>query len=123
MSSYTALAAGPVAVLIALLGSTISLIRLAKRASGPRFERLQRAHGNAIEHVPLMLLLLFIAEALHAPRVLLLVAAVSIIVGRFAHAAGMLLRQARPHPLQFFGAGVTYLVESGLGVLVLALAF
>jgi uncharacterized membrane protein YecN with MAPEG domain len=119
MHSTTALAAGTVGLLIALLGTAVSLTRIAKRASGPGFERLQRAHGNAVEHVPLMLVLLFLAEELAAPRALLLAAATTLIVARFAHAAGMLIR--RRHPLQFFGATLTYIVEAGLAVLVMVL--
>jgi hypothetical protein len=122
MHSYTALAAGPVALLIAVLGSTVSLLRLAKRATGPGFERLQRAHGNAAEHAPLMLFLLFLAEALGTSHTVLLVAAIGIIVARFVHAAGMLLRRGRPHPLQFSGAALTYTAEAGLGLLVLVRA-
>jgi uncharacterized protein len=123
MASYTALAAGPVALLIAFLGISISLLRRAKRASGPGFERLQRAHGNAIEHVPLLLILLYLAETLHAPHEVLLLGAWGIIVARFIHAAGLLLRRGGPHALQFAGATLTYLLELGLGVAVLILAF
>ncbi len=49
-------------------------------------------------------------------------AAVGIVIARFAHAAGMLLRRGRPHLLQFAGAGLTYALEAGLGMLVLARA-
>jgi uncharacterized membrane protein YecN with MAPEG domain len=122
MHSYTALAAGPVALLIAGLGGTISLIRLARKASGPGFERLHRAHGNAVEHAPLLLILLFIAEALGARPITLLAAAVGIVLARFLHAAGMLLRRGGPQPLQRVGAGLTYLLEAGLGVIVLVRA-
>jgi uncharacterized membrane protein YecN with MAPEG domain len=73
--SYTALAAGPVALLIAVLGIAISLSRLARRASGPGFHGLQRAHGNACEHTPLLLILLFLAETLHSPHWVLVLGA------------------------------------------------
>ena len=119
MSSYTALAAGSVALLIAFLGITISLLRRSGRASGPGFQRLQRAHGNAIEHVPLLLILLYLAETLHAPRDVLLIGAWGIIAARVLHAAGLLLVRSGAHPLQFAGATLTYLLELGLGVTVL----
>jgi len=122
MPSYTALAAGPVALLIAFLGIAISLVRLGGRASAPWFQRLQRAHGNAIEHVPLLLILLYLAETMHAPNIVLLLGACGIIAARFLHAAGLLLVHRRPHPLQFAGAGLTYFLELGLGVSVLVRA-
>jgi len=120
MPTYTALAAGSVGLLIALLGSCISLLRLSKRAKGRRFDDLQRAHGNACEHVPILLILLYLAETLHAPHIALVVGAWGIIVARVLHAAGMLLRPGPlARPFQFGGAGLTYLLEAGLGWVVL----
>jgi uncharacterized membrane protein YecN with MAPEG domain len=122
MPTYTALAAGPVTLLIALLGITISLTRRGGRASGPGFERLHRAHGNACEHVPLLLIVLYLAETMHAPREVLVLGAWGIIAARVLHAAGLLLVRKGPHPLQFAGATLTYLLELGLGITVLVRA-
>jgi uncharacterized membrane protein YecN with MAPEG domain len=117
--SYTALAAGPVALLIAVLGIAISLNRLARRATGPGFHGLQRAHGNACEHTPLLLILLFLAETLHSPHWVLVLAAWGIIAARLLHAVGLILARGGTNPLQFVGAGLTYTLEVGLGVSVL----
>jgi uncharacterized protein len=116
---YTAIAAGALGTIFCLLGSAVSLTRIAGKAEGKQFERLQRAHGNAAEHMPMMLILILVAEALRAPRWVLIAAVIAAIVARLIHAAGYLIR--RRHPLHFTGSTITYMIEGGLGVLVLVL--
>jgi uncharacterized membrane protein YecN with MAPEG domain len=125
MISITAVTAGSLALIYSGIGSTISLLRLSGRGRATdkpydTFQRLVRSHGNFAEHVPLLLILLFFAEMLGAPRALLAGAAVAIVVARLFHAGGFILRLR--HPLQAVGAGMTYTLEAGLGVLLLAYA-
>jgi hypothetical protein len=65
----------------------------------------------------LLLVLLFLAETVGAPRPVLLGAALTMIASRLLHVAGYTQRPG--HPLQFTGAALTYLLEAGLGALVL----
>ncbi len=114
---YTAIAAGALGILLSLLGSAISLRRITGKGEGERFERLRRIHGNAIEHVPIMLILILVSEALAAPRWLLLAAVITAVFARLIHAVGYFIR--RRHPLHFAGATLTYIIEGGLGLFVL----
>lgn len=117
---YTAIAAGALGLILALLGTTISLKRISGRGTGEDFERLRRVHANGTEHIPILLILILCAEALAAPKWVLQVAVGVTILARVIHAAGYLIR--RRHPLHTTGATLTYILESGLAVLVLVLA-
>lgn len=119
MTSYTAIAVGPLGLLFAVLGLLVSRARIGRQASGDRFDRLRRAHGNAAEHIPILVILLFIAELLGAPRPLLLGAAIAMIGARVIHPVGYVIRQG--HPLQFTGATITYILEAGLAILVIVM--
>src|SRR4051812_31462685 len=93
----TALFAAPLALLFATLGAVLSLRRL-RSGIGPAmqgdkaFLRLQRVHGNFAEHVPLLLLLLYLRESLGAPATLLWAMGGTLWVARACHALGLLLR-------------------------------
>jgi uncharacterized membrane protein YecN with MAPEG domain len=122
MIFQTAWIAAPLMILVTLLGLRISGLRLSgvarskDEAALASFARWQRAHGNAIEHVPLVLLLLFMIEMLHASRVTVLALGVPFVAARLLHAYGTI----RPHRWsKFIGAGITYAVELGVGGLLL----
>jgi len=114
MPFKTALVAAPLLLLIAGLGMAISM-RRRREGIGPgmagdaAFVRLQRAHGNAVEHAPLLLLGLLLLELLGAGPSRLIALGVAILVARGAHAAGILLRPR--HPLHFLGGALTYTLE------------
>src|SRR5689334_16915492 len=114
MPLVTALAAAPLFLLIAGLGVAISG-RRRRQGIGPgmagdvAFIRLQRAHGNAVEHSPMLLLGLLFLELLGARHPVLVTYAVAIVVARIAHAAGIVQRPR--HPLHFLGAALTYFLE------------
>ncbi|HET9754231.1 MAG TPA: MAPEG family protein [Myxococcales bacterium] len=118
MPVKTALVAAPLFLLIAGLGLAISYRRRRERI-GPgmqgdaRFVRLQRAHGNAVEHVPLLLVGMLLLELMGGGGALVTAVGVAILVGRAAHAAGLIMRTR--HPLHFFGAALTYTLEVLLG--------
>lgn len=122
MPVKTALVAAPLLLLVAGLGLAISYRRRRERI-GPgmqgdaEFVRLQRAHGNAVEHVPLLLLGMLLLELMGGGAALLTLVGAAILVARAAHAAGLVMRPR--HPLHFFGAALTYTVEVLLGWLLL----
>lgn len=61
--------------------------------SGPLM-RIVRAHGNFAEYVPMVLLLLLLAELRGAPVPLLHVTGASLLIGRLVHAFGLVARPA-----------------------------
>ncbi|RKH58620.1 MAPEG family protein [Corallococcus llansteffanensis] len=76
-----------------------------------------RAHGNNVEHVPLALILLLLAELCGGNSVALHVFGGALLVGRLVHAFGML----KNSPVQAGGALLTLLVQLGLAGYVLLL--
>ena|SRR5689334_23371509 len=119
MPFVTALVAAPLLLLIAGLGVAISSHRR-RQGIGPgmagdvAFTRLQRAHGNAVEHSPMLLLGLLFLELLGARSPVLIAFGVAIVVARIAHAAG--ITQRPRHPLHVLGAALTYFLEVALAV-------
>ena len=114
MPLETALVAAPLFLLIAGLGMAISARRRRERigpgmAGDATFIRLQRAHGNAVEHVPILLLGLLLLELLGVSSSRLVALGVAILVARGSHAAGIVLRSR--HPLHFLGAALSYALE------------
>ncbi len=85
------------------------------------FTRLQRAHGNAIEHVPVLLVALLLLELLGASSLQMVALGVAILVARAAHASGIILRPR--HPLHTLGGALTYTLEIAMAcMLVFAVA-
>jgi uncharacterized membrane protein YecN with MAPEG domain len=120
--THTALVAGPLLFFVAVLGIVISSRRRRERigpgmAGDASFVRLQRAHGNAVEHIPLLLAGMLLLELMGAGGTLLAAVGVAILLARAAHASGLLLRPR--HPLHFFGGALTYALEILLGCLLL----
>jgi uncharacterized membrane protein YecN with MAPEG domain len=118
----TAWIAAPLMILIALLGLRISGLRLGgksrstDKATLASFERWQRAHGNAVEHVPMVLILLFLFERMYGGHGAVPVIGVTFVASRLLHAYGAILPSRWP---KFIGASLTYAVELALGGLLL----
>jgi uncharacterized membrane protein YecN with MAPEG domain len=118
----TAWIAAPLMILVALLGLRISGLRLGGKARSTdkatlaAFERWQRAHGNAVEHVPMVLILLYIYERMYGGHGLVPVIGVTFVAARLLHAYGAILPTRYP---KILGAALTYAVELALGVLLL----
>lgn len=76
-----------------------------------------RAHGNAIEYIP-TLLVLFLLASQHSPAWLAIPLIIGATLGRLLHAFGMLTTQslAEPTIIREAGAGVTYLFGIGLAL-------
>ncbi|WP_432286933.1 MAPEG family protein [Aminobacter sp. BA135] len=75
-----------------------------------------RQHGNFIEWVPFVLILMVLAEAQGTDRLWLHAAGILLVVGRLAHPLGLRIDNAG-HPLRYVGNGTNV-----LAVLVLAVA-
>ena len=121
VTSFAALLAG---LLILLL--TIKVIQLRRRGGvvlGDNDDRILakaiRGHANAVEQLPIALILMGLAEAQGASQALLILAAMALIVGRALHGIyfavhGTLWR------FRFFGMWLTLAAQVGL-ILILAL--
>ena len=114
-------------ILLFLLGANVTRNR-ALRGAGNQLptdptDRLMiavRAHGNAAEYIPTMIVLLLVCSVLSDSWVVDLLAIAAVFV-RYVHAVGMLRsRSLATHgPLRDVGAMGTYLVGLALGVTVL----
>ena len=124
MSTITVVCIALLGILLFLLGANVTRNR-ALRAGGNQLpsdptDRLLiavRAHGNAAEYIPTMIVLLLVCSAL-SDSWLIDVLAVAAVVVRFTHALGMLRSPslATHGPLRDVGAMGTYLVGVALGV-------
>ncbi len=95
MLPVTSLYAGLLALLV--LALTINVIRLRRAhrvgigdGGNHQLSRAIRVHANAVENIPLVLLLLAVAEFNTSPQWLLHVAGLSLLLGRLLHAWGLL---------------------------------
>ena len=77
-----------------------------------------RRHGNFIEHVPLLLVLMAIIEVNEGSAVFLHVVGIALVVCRIAHPFGLRHDRAQT-PMRMLGAGGTFLVTIALGLGVL----
>jgi uncharacterized membrane protein YecN with MAPEG domain len=53
------------------------------------FQQVIRAHGNFTEYAPIVLILLFISEVNHSNPIVLHLAGIALLSGRFLHAFGL----------------------------------
>lgn len=80
-----------------------------------------RCHGNFIEWVPFILVLMILAESQGAGAAWLHVAGVLTVVGRLAHPFGLKIDNAA-HPLRYLGNGPNFLAVIILGIALLRIA-
>lgn len=104
-------------LLLALAMLVVARRRSAKIGLGVRddreLERRVRAHGNAVEYVPIALLLLLVAELSGLGSSWLHAAGIALVGSRVAHAFG-LTRSAGTSPGRLVGTLGTWLVILGL---------
>jgi uncharacterized membrane protein YecN with MAPEG domain len=123
----TGVYAALIALLVVALAARIVRLRLQLRVGigdggQPVLARAIRAHGNLIEHAPLMLLLLLVAELSKAlPAAGLHATGGVIVLGRALHAFG-LTRSAGTSPSRFLGTALTWLALIGLALALIARA-
>jgi uncharacterized membrane protein YecN with MAPEG domain len=116
----TGLYAGLLVLLLVVLGMRVTLLRSKLRVGSghgndPQLARAVRVHGNAIEWILPMLVVLLVAELDGANRVFLHVCGASFIAARIAHAVGM-SRTSKDSRGRFWGMAGTWVV-----IIVLAL--
>jgi uncharacterized membrane protein YecN with MAPEG domain len=90
----TALYAGVLALLLLMLALRVIRLRWKLRVGlgdggDKAMSRAIRVHGNAIEHVPIALLLLLVAELNHASPAMLHACGAVLVVARVLHALGL----------------------------------
>ena len=110
-----ALYAGLSALLLLILAVQVSRYRMRLKVGlgdggHPELTRAIRVHGNAVEWVLPMLLLLLIAELNHASHVFLHVCGIAFLAARVAHAIGLSGRSGG----RFMGTVVSWSVISVL---------
>jgi hypothetical protein len=128
MSTVTVVCIALLGMLLFLLGANVTRHRALRGAGNQQptdpSDKLLiaiRAHGNAAEYVPTMIVLLLVCSALSSSRAVDVLAVAAVAV-RFTHAFGMLRSTtlASHGPLRDIGALGTYLVGLALGVTALA---
>ncbi|HWP94965.1 MAG TPA: MAPEG family protein [Gammaproteobacteria bacterium] len=122
----TALYAVPLALLVVALSARVSLLRRRHRVGLgdgglPVLAQAIRAHGNAVENIPLALALMALLELNGGPSALLHTFGVWFVAARLIHAIG-LTRSAGASLPRLFGAGSTLLILLGLALLNLVFA-
>ncbi|MCG8274691.1 MAPEG family protein [Aquamicrobium sp. NLF2-7] len=111
MLPITSTVAALAAVGLIALSVPVSLRRMqVKQAIGmgddPGLLRRIRAQGNFIEYVPVALILLALAELRGAPQIFVFAIAGSLVIGRTAHAIGMM---GGVKPLRRMGMMATFI--------------
>lgn len=123
----TAIYAALAALLVLVLAARVVIARNARKVGfgdgGDRdLARRIRAHANALENLPLALLLLLLLELNQTQPVLLHGLGIVLIVARIAHAIG--LSRSSGHSVgRFGGTGLTWLVMLAMALLLLWQAF
>jgi len=117
----TALYAGLCGLLIIYLAFNVTSFRKRKVAEGHAdFSAMQvaiRAHGNAVEYIPIAMILLFLAELGGTAPMWLHVFGASFVASRVAHAHGYIKSQGGASRGRFFGTATCFLVITILAVI------
>jgi uncharacterized membrane protein YecN with MAPEG domain len=90
----TAFYAGLLGILFFYLSALVVKNRLSKNillgdGGDHHFQQVIRAHGNFSEYTPIVIILLFIAEVNLSQSIVLHLAGIALLAGRFLHAFGM----------------------------------
>ncbi len=126
MLQITAFYAALLALLFLFLSVRVIAERKEKRVSlgtGDQTElaRRTRVHGNFAEYVPMILLLIALAESMSAPHIFLHAAGLMLLAGRMLHAYG--LSQSPPVTrYRFYGMVLTLTAMTLAALLCLALS-
>lgn len=118
MPHVTLVCGGALAIVMTLLGMNVTRVRTQFKhfvdpASPPKKLYVAiRAHGNFVEWVPLIVVMLLVVELAGAAKTPLWVAGIGLLVGRVLHALG-LLTKLRVAPV---GSAFTWGIALWLGV-------
>jgi uncharacterized protein len=116
----------PLIVIWAILWMRITATRADSKTSigdgnDPELLLKIRQHGNFIEWVPFVLILMILAEAQNAGKLWLHAAGALLLIGRMAHPFGLKIDNAA-HPLRYVGNAPNLLAVLILAVALLRLA-
>lgn len=108
----TAMYAGILAIWLMMLAINVTASRWRYRVSlgsggDARMNRMMRVHGNAMEYIPIALLLMVIYELDGGSRTVLHIAGVTFLAARLLHAVG-LAATAAPNPGRALGMVLTW---------------
>lgn len=122
-ASLTALYGAILALLIVALGINVTVHRVKLSiplgdGGNPQMLRMIRLHGNAIEYVPLGLVLMLAYEINSGSSLALHIAGIALITGRLVQTWGMWGTEV-PGPARGTGQTLTWLAIAGLAVLIL----
>lgn len=121
MVVVTALYGALLALLILVLAGRVALYR-AKHKVGiggqdnPELHVLIRAHANAVENIPIALLLMLFAELNGIAAMYLHVAGIVLVLSRLAHAHGFVKTRGRYSVGRFYGTTANWLLVVVLAV-------
>jgi uncharacterized membrane protein YecN with MAPEG domain len=129
MSTVTVVCIALMGILLFLLGANVTRHRAIRGGTGTQLPTdpadplliAIRAHGNAAEYIPTMIVLLLVCSAL-SDSWLVDALAIAALVVRTLHAAGMLTSKtlATHGPLRQVGATGTYIIGVTLGITAIA---
>ncbi len=117
--TVTPLYALPLAVIFMILWFRVSGARSATKISfgdGGNIELLRRIrqHGNFMEWVPFVLILMTLAEGMGAPAIYLHITGALLLFGRIAHPFGLGDVSDPAHPLRYVGNGTNILATANI---------
>ncbi|WP_299592341.1 MAPEG family protein [uncultured Microbulbifer sp.] len=123
----TALYAGLCALLVIALAFKVVAFRRGKKVGigtgGDKEGAVAvRAHANAVEYIPLALILMLIAEINGLSHLWLHCLGGVLLLGRLLHAIGLVAGKGGYHPGRFIGTSLTWLVILILAVIDIAAA-
>ncbi|WP_227718229.1 MAPEG family protein [Microbulbifer sp. Q7] len=124
----TALYAGLCALLVIALAFKVVAFRRGKKVGlgtggDKEGQIVVRTHANAIEYIPLALILMLIAEINGLSHLWLHCLGGALVLGRLLHAIGLIAGRGGYHPGRFIGTSLTWLVIIILAVINIAAAF
>lgn len=117
MPNVTLVCGGALVILMTLLGLNVSRVRAQLKMfvdpSAPPKQLFVaiRAHGNFVEWVPFIVVMLLIVELAGAAKTPLWVAGIGLLVGRVLHALGLLTKLR----VAALGSGITWGIGLWLG--------
>lgn len=124
----TALYAGLCALLVIALAFKVVAFRRGKKVGlgtggDKQGEIAVRVHANAIEYIPLALILMLIAEINGLSHLWLHCLGGALVLGRLLHAVGLNAGRGGYHPGRFIGTSLTWLVIIILAVINISAVF
>jgi uncharacterized membrane protein YecN with MAPEG domain len=119
--AITALYGGILALLLTVFAINVTVHRAKLKVpigdgGNPQMLRMLRVHGNAVEYVPIGVLLMGLYELDGGSPLALHIAGIALVVGRLLHAWGLWSTEG-PSFGRFTGQSLTWITVAGLAVL------